>query len=111
MPLVTIVAVAVAGFSFSELYKVKQNPQVQFQKEVNDLVSKVSKLIVLPSGELPTVATVSDLEALKDQPFFAKAKKGDKVLIYTTSKRVVLYSVADNKILDVAPLNIGGGGN
>ncbi|MGI9118277.1 MAG: hypothetical protein ACR2IQ_01895, partial [Minisyncoccia bacterium] len=49
----------------------------------------------------------SDPEALKDQPFFAKAVKGDKVLIYAQAKKAFLYSTTMNKILDVAPLNIG----
>lgn len=107
MPVITVVAIALAGLMYMQLMKVKQNPQAQAQKEVRELVAKVSKLVVLPEGETPTVATVSDPEALKDQAFFTNAQKGDKVLIYTNAKKAVLYSVTTNKILDVAPLNIG----
>jgi hypothetical protein len=85
----------------------KQNPQAVAQKETEALVAKVGKLVVLPAGETPTIATVSDPEALKDQAFFASAVKGDKVLIYTTAKKAILYSVSMNKIIEVAPLNIG----
>ena len=80
---------------------------MQAQKEVADLVVKIGALILLPEGETPTLATVSDPEALRDQAFFANAKEGDKVLIYTTSKKAILYSVSTNKIVNVAPLNIG----
>ncbi len=107
VPVVALVAVVLAGYFYSQVRVLKQNPQAVAQKEVADLVAKVSKLAVLPTGETPTVATVSDPEALKDQVFFAQAVKGDKVLIYAQAKKAILYSVTMNKIIDVAPLNIG----
>jgi len=109
MPIVTILAIIVAISSYTQLNKLKQDPQAQAKKENSDLVDKVSKLLVLPTDETPTIATVSDPEALKDQAFFTGAVKGDKVLIYTNAKKAILYSVSTNKILDVAPLNIGNG--
>jgi len=104
---IAVLAVVLAAYFYYEWNLIKQNPQAVNDREVAALVAKVSRLIVLPEGELPTVATVADPEALKGQAFFAKAVKGDKVLIYTTSRRAILYSVAMDKILEVAPLNIG----
>lgn len=104
---IAILASALAGYFYYQLYLIKQNPQIVSQEETADLVNKVSALIVLPEGETPTIATVSDPEALKDQIFFAQAEKGDKVLIYAQAKKAILYSVTLNKILEVAPLNIG----
>ncbi len=104
---IAILAIAAAGYFYYELYTLKQDPNAQARKEVNTLVAKVSKLVVLPEGETPTVATVSDVEALKSQPFFANAKQGDKVLIFAQSRKAILYSVEMNKIIEVAPLNIG----
>lgn len=75
------------------------------QAEVKSLIEKVSRILVVPTDETPTVATVSDPEALKDQPFFAGAKKGDKVLIYSNAKKAVLYDPVADKIITVAPLN------
>jgi type IV secretory pathway VirJ component len=112
IPLVAVAALVVAGYFYNQVRVLKQDPQLAAQKEAEALVAKVGKLIVLPvlpEGENPTVATVSDPEALKDQPFFASAAAGDKVLIYTTAKKAILYSVTLNKILEVAPLNIGEG--
>lgn len=107
VPVIAVVAIIAAGYLYSQVRVLKQNPQAVAQKEVAELVAKVGKLVVLPEGESPTVATVSDPEALKDQAFFAKAVQGDKVLIYAEAKKAILYSVSLNKVIDVAPLNIG----
>lgn len=106
-PIVAIIAIILAAFFYMQLSKLQKNPQAIAQQETRDLVAKVSKLIVLPVGEDPTIATVSDPTALKDQTFFVNAKKGDKVLIYAQAKKAILYSVALDKIVEVAPLNIG----
>lgn len=105
--LVFVLAVGSSGYFYLQLKELKNNPQAVAKKEAEALVAKVSRLILLPEGETPTVATVSDPEVLKKQEFFAKAQIGDKVLIFTTAKKAFLYSVTMDKILEVAPLNIG----
>ncbi len=81
--------------------------ETQSQVEVSELISKVSALIELPSDEQPTIATVSDVEALRQtQPFFSKAENGDRVLIFTGAKRAIVYREATNKIIDVGAVNI-----
>ncbi len=107
--IIAVVAIITAGYFYAQVRELKKDPNVAAQQEVQSLVVKVGRLVVLPAGETPTVATVSDPEALKDQPFFATAVKGDKVLIYAQAKKAILYSVTMDKILDVAPLNIGDG--
>lgn len=76
-------------------------------EETKKLLDRVAELIVLPADEEPTIATVADPEKLKDQAFFSKAKKGDKVLIYTNAKKAILYDPVNHKIVEVAPLNLG----
>lgn len=76
------------------------------QEEINDLVAAVGELIVLPEGEEPTIATVTDPEKLRDQVFFANAKEGDVVLIYTRAQKAYLYDPRIDKLLEVAPLTI-----
>ena len=101
---------AVAGFAtyfWYEAQALKKNPQRAAQEETLRLIGAISKLIVLPEGENPTVATVTDPERLREQPFFANAQTGDKVLIYTNSRKAILYSPTQNKIIEVAPINIG----
>jgi len=102
-----LIAAATAVYFYKQFNELKRNPQKFVQEEVQNLVAQVGKLVVLPEGETPTVATVSDPEKLKDQPFFAKAKVGDKVLIYPNSQKAILYDPVRNIIIEVAPVNIG----
>ena len=104
---VVIGAGSLAYYFYNNYQDLKANPQKVAQQETKDLVAAVSKLMILPEGEDPTIATVADPEKLKDQAFFAKAQKGDKVLIYANAKKAVLYNPESNKIVEVAPLNIG----
>ena len=80
--------------------------QAQIQAEVDRLVSEVGSLIALPSDEKPTVATITDIEKLKDQPFFKNAKNGDKVLIYTNARKAILYRPSEKRIIEVGAVNI-----
>lgn len=75
--------------------------------EVAAVVAKVGRLIELPQGETPTIATVSDLQKLQDEPFFANAKQGDIVLIYTNAREAYLYDPVQDKLVEVAPITTG----
>lgn len=102
--------VGAVGFAFSyykEASDLRENPQKITQEAVGDTVTKVGRLMVLPESETPTVATVADPEVLKNQPFFKNAKVGDRVLIYATALKAILYDPKIDKIVEVAPLNIG----
>lgn len=108
---VLVIAVLSAGASayyfYNEASVLKKDPNKVSREETTNLVAQVGRLIVLPEGEMPTIATVVDPDKLKNQAFFARAKTGDKVLIYTNAKKAILYDVENNKIVEVAPINIG----
>jgi hypothetical protein len=76
------------------------------QKELEQVIKKISKLMILPEDEVPTLATVTDPKKLEGQPFFAKAQAGDKILIYSNIKKVILYSPSINKIIEVGGINL-----
>lgn len=104
-----VVLVIVSVFLFIQYSKTKSllnNPQQATKEQIADLVKKVGVLIELPNEE-PTIATVTNKDALKNQPFFAKSENGDKVLIFTQAKKAILYRPSENKIIEVAPINIG----
>lgn len=91
----------------NELLRLK-DPEVaemQAQAETSVTMEAVSKLIEVPEGT-PTLATVTDADKLKDQPFFKNAQNGDKVLIFTDAKKVIIYRPSTNKIIEVGGLNV-----
>jgi len=94
-------------FMSKQLNELKNDPQKAGQVELENVLEMVGKIMVLPANEQPTLATVTDLAPLKDQPFFVNAKVGDKVLLYTSSRKAILYDPVANKIVEVAPINIG----
>lgn len=75
-----------------------------FKSEVSVLVEKVGEHMFLPKNEIPSLATVTEPEKLQAQSFFADAKKGDKVLIYSKSKKAILYDPVADKIVTIAPI-------
>lgn len=109
LPLVVLVVVSlalVAGYFYRRSISY-QSSNSTVQKEVKAMTDKVSKLVILPEGETPTIATVSDPALLKGQVFFAEAEKGDVVLIYTNAKKAILYRPSVNKIVNISSVNLG----
>lgn len=106
---VTAVILLIGGgffyFQIQKNHAAKNNPAVGSQDEVKRMVGEVGKLVDLPVGETPTVATVADITKLQGQAFFKNAKNGDKVLIYTNAKKAILYDPIGKKVIDIAPIN------
>ncbi len=74
-------------------------------QEVQELVKKVGKLIVLPADEEPSVATIVDAELLaKEQVFYQNASSGDKILIYVQAKKALIYNPEKNILVNVGPI-------
>ncbi len=74
--------------------------------EVESVVASISKLIELPQGETPTLATVSDKSKLESQAFFKRAENGDKVLIYTNAGKAILYRPSTGRVVDMTAVNM-----
>lgn len=105
--LLFFVALIAIGYLLNTAFFLKDQLSKQIEQNPQAIVDAVSKLIILPTNETPTVATITDLSKLDGQLFFADAKLGDKVLIYTQAQKAILYDPAANKIVEIAPLNIG----
>lgn len=114
---IAVLGLIAAGYFFLQYSKaqkqiqdLKTNPantQQVANDEIKLLVDQVGKLIELPAGEQPSVATITDVEKLKEQVFFQKAKNGDKIIIYPNAKKAILYDPVAGKVIDVAPVSIG----
>lgn len=115
--LVVILAIVGAGAylykrnrDLSAENKLLSNPTEVAERQQAALIAQVGALVDLPSGETPTIATVSDAAKLKDQTFFENAQNGDRVLIFTKTKKAYLYRPSTNKLINIAPINIGNSG-
>ncbi len=97
-----------SGVLYKQVRTLKVDPQKVSEEENKKVLEAVGKLVLLPEGEAPTIATVTDPEKLKsEQAFFAKSAVGDKVLIYTGALKAIMYRPSENKIVEIAPLIIG----
>jgi len=107
--IIVAIALLTAIFFYNKYQKAQKmltNPSEVTKDQVQELIDKVGKLIELPTGEAPTIATVSDKTKLAGQPFFVKTENGDKVLIYSQAKKAILYRPSSNKIIEVSPINL-----
>lgn len=108
--LLFLIVAAVPGIYFYIQYKNAQekllNPSKQAESEIQALISRVEKHVLLPSSEIPTLATVSDVSKLQKNKFFANAQNGDKVLIYSKAKKAVLYRPSTDRVVEISVLEL-----
>ena len=95
----TLLLVAVGGGVF---YYIKYHQAVNAspQAEARDLTAYIGERVQLPH-ESPTVATVVDKSKLTNKSLASKAANGDKMLIFTNAKRLVLYRPSTKKVIDI----------
>ena len=112
---VLLVILLVAASIGGTVYFARQRPEIlgiegqsidRTKEETEKLIKEIGEIIALPEGEVPTLATVTDIEKVKGQTFFAKAQNGDKVLIYSSSKKAYLYRPEEKKIIEVGLVNL-----
>lgn len=85
------------------------DPQTTAADEARQLEAKIGKFIQLPTGETPTVITVSDVAKAQQQSnFFTGAQNGDKVLLYNKSAQAILYRPSTEKVIKMASVGVDG---
>jgi len=105
---ITLIGLVAALFSYYNTAKKLNNLSTTSgqkeiaKKELDELVKKIGKLIVLPTGEIPTVATITDADGLsKSQSFYLGASNGDKVLIYFKAQKAYIYNPSKDILVNV----------
>ena len=104
----TVVLLGTTGYfyyQYQKLIKSSVGIQVAVQEEAKKLATDIGRLMLLPKDENPTVATVTDIDKLKNQQFFKDAANGNKVLIYPNAKLAIIYDPKTNLIINVGPIN------
>ena len=105
--LILTIGSSAAGIYYYSQYKTLERRLADPTAQVSEILKKVGKLIELPTGEEPTVATVNDAEKIRNQPFFSKAQNGYTVILYTNSRMAILFDEKNNKIINVGTINVG----
>jgi len=120
--LAVLFLIAAAGFAWSYINYIKAQKQLAVladpkaqqdaaKKELQALVDRVKKLVVLPEGEDPTIATITDAAGLaKEQPFYKDAHNGDKLLVYMQAKKAFIYDPSRNILVNVGPIYMDNSG-
>lgn len=105
---IIILLVGVAGyFLYSNYDKKAQITDANLNADqIKVLLSQVGEKVELPQGETPTIATVTDIQKLQGQQFFKNAQNGDKVIIYQSTQKAILYRPSTGKVVDISPINL-----
>lgn len=103
-----MVTVGLSGFFFFKWQIAKRavgDPEValeQAQREIDQVVAKVGKLILLPDGETPNLVKIDDKEKISENlEFFKDSSNGDQVLIYREAQKAYLYRPSENWLINV----------
>lgn len=97
-------------FYYQAQNKIKSlsDPQKRLEmekEEVQGILKKVGKHIMLPEGEMPTVASINDAKKLAaEQPFYSGAQNGDKVLVFVKNRIAIVYSSERDIIVNMGPV-------
>ncbi len=95
---------AVVGWFAYQTYRAGGKEKLAAIHDVAEFTKAVGNAVLLPVGEDPVVATVSDKTKLGRQFFFRSAENGDKVFIYTQSSKAILYRPSIHKIVEIASI-------
>lgn len=99
----TVIAGGYFGYQYWTHY---QTDEAKFQRESeaykntwDEMIASASKQTKLPKDEVPVLATITDVTALEKNSFYARAKEGDKVVMYKKNRIVLLYRPSEKKVI------------
>ena len=102
-----IITLGGAVYFFVQYRKVQtlnNSNSLSTEEEVMNVVGLVSKHVVLPKDEIPSIAIVDNVEELKNLAFFENAKNGFKVLVYRQSGLAVMYDPESDLVVNMAKI-------
>lgn len=83
----------------------QQGNTSQNQEQANEIIAKVKQHMDLDTSVQPTVATIVDVNKLRQQnAFYNKAQNGDFLIV--TPTRAILYDEQKDVVIDVVPVQI-----
>lgn len=98
--LVFIVLLAAIGLCVVLFLKYREAVDTNPNNVEQKTIETVAKLVVTPD-ERPTVVTVQDASKLSNPELASRAEDGDRLLVYSQNRRVIMYRPANGKIVDI----------
>lgn len=71
------------------------------KKELYAILADMRRLVELPSGEEPSIATMVNVDKVKNIEFYNNAQNGDRVVEYSDSKIRYIYRPSNKTIINV----------
>lgn len=105
--LLVFLLICSAFFAWNFYGQAKKNNTPLRTDDKTAIIQNIGKHVLLPVGEEPVFATVTDPAKLTDQPFFLHAQTGDKVLVFPKGKRAILYRPSTDRIIEMMPIDLG----
>ena len=108
-PLITgLILLALWSYGFYSLgvyTTYASHPELAQANQANEILTKVGRLINLPTGETPQMAAINDAASAKQaQPFLKDAQNGDVLIVYQQAGEAILYRPSTNKLIAVGPV-------
>lgn len=73
------------------------------EREASRIVYKIRDSVILPEG-IPALATIKDKSKINRGGVLAEGENGDKILLYYSKGKAVLYRPNSNKVVAIGPL-------
>lgn len=113
---VLLAVVAGGGYYFYDKYnetkqEVEKLSTIQGQQELSKsqtqkLLEEMRSRIVLPDGEDPVIATITDINQLKNNEFYKNAKNDDRVVVFANAKKAYIYRPSTKTIVNVGAFSV-----
>ncbi len=109
LSLLLVVALGACGYFYSQYHKLSVDPRAQSQadaqKKTDEMIAKISKLMVVSDTSNAVIATIADKSKLVGQKFFDNAQNGDVLVLLPNMSKAVIYRPLLDKIIDIGPFN------
>lgn len=93
---VSVIAMASAIYFYVQLNSLQSRANADQQ-----LVTQVGETVQVPTGETPMVVTVENKANLTNKLLANKVDDGDKLIIYSANKRIIVYRPSVKKVVDM----------
>ncbi|HYF04616.1 MAG TPA: LytR C-terminal domain-containing protein [Patescibacteria group bacterium] len=71
-----------------------------------EVLAKLSKIYVVPEGEVAQVRNAGEvMQSLADKSILGNAQESDKLIIYNSAGKVIVYRPSTNQVVNILPLN------